>query len=197
MEGCSCECVYMHECGGHTCPYVYVFVCMYVGGVYMPMCVHACVCRGCTCPGCMLVYIVGGVHAHICACLCMCMWRGCTCLCVHDCVCVCVDVYIPMFMHVCLLWGYTCQCMWGVYVPCVHACVCYEGCTYPCVCMLVYVQGWVRWLRGWLYGVDSLLLYVSSWFGAWVTRLVLKVPFSAWLFHDSKLDVILFQMIIS
>lgn len=34
------------------------------------------------------------------------------------------------------------------------------------------------------------LLYVSSWFGAWVTRLVLKVPFSAWPFHDSKLDVI-------
>lgn len=130
-----------------------VCACVSVVGIHAHMYMCLCTCgRACTCQCvCMIVY-VGDVHA-LGACLCI-LWGVYMLISVHACVCVCeegvhacvsmivyvfVDVYIPMFMHVCLLWGYTCQCMLEVYVPCVHACVCDEGCTYPCMRMLVYV----------------------------------------------------------
>lgn len=115
-------------------------------------------------------------------------------ICVCVCVRVCVGVYMPMCVHVCSLWGCTCSCMCiPVYehVGGAYACVCMSMCVHACVC----AWGGSGSEDDFMELILS-LLYVSSWFGAWVTRLVSKVTFSSWPFHNPKLDVILFQMII-
>lgn len=91
-------CVY---CGGCTCSYLCMPVYVHVKRVYMPVCpwlcmcvwmctypclcmfvycggIHANVCGRYMCPVCMLVYVMRGVHTHVCACLCMCRggWGG-------------------------------------------------------------------------------------------------------------------------
>lgn len=115
-----------------------------VWGMYMPICVYACVC------------VCGDIHVQ-----CLCMF-----------VYVCERVYISMCMH---------ACVGGMYMPiCVHVCV--------CVCVWVSEDDFVKLIL--------LLLYVSSWCRTQVTRLILKVPFSAWPSHEPRLDAVLFQMII-
>lgn len=113
-----------------------------------------------------------------------------TCQFVYMCVYFGV-VYMPMYVHACV-----CSCVFGCICLCVHAVyVCKEVYTSMCVHACVCAWGGSGSEGDFMVLILS-LLYVSSWFGAWVTRLVSKVPFSAWLFHNPKLDVILFQMII-
>lgn len=151
-----------------------------------------CVCvEGCSCQYvCMLAYMsVLVIHAHMCVCLCTCVGGVYMPMCVHMCV-FCWGVYMPMHVHACVCACGGCICL------CVHACVCVWGSIHvrvcACLCMCMAGSG----SEDDFMELHLSLLYVSSSFGAWVTRLVSKVPFSAWPFHNPKLDVIFFQMII-
>ena len=119
------------------------------------MCVHAYVCRACTCVVCACAFAcVLGLCMLTCACVCMhvrkhacacaCSWLYayvgvcmCVCVCLHACVLRLVHacVYVCVSVHVCV-WD-VCACMYMPLFVCLCICAHRYACRYVCVCACV------------------------------------------------------------